>query len=156
MAGVQTIKTNTIGSLLELATGTSVVPLVCKEDRRLLEKLVDLAHSTNISLGRGIGHRSLVSTVGEMQRNQFASYTPNLYGLVSSISLSRCKPCILERGFVGKSPVPTYTRLGGVSCRVMRDLSADLVGPIKIQENRETRGRTKLKGHFLALCACSC
>ena len=69
VAGVQTIKTNTIGSLLVLATGTSVVPLVCKEDRRLLDKLVDLAHSIYISLGRGIGHRSLVSTVGEMRRN---------------------------------------------------------------------------------------
>ena len=153
MTGIQTIKTDMVGCLLEVATGTSAIPLVCKEDRRLLEKLIDWAHMTTISLGRGVGHRPLISTVVEMRRNQLATYTPNLHTLVSAITLVRCRSCILERGFTGQSPVPTYTRLGGVTSKLMRDISTDLVGPIKIYSTRETRGRGTLKGYIL-VCAC--
>ena len=47
------------------------------------------------------------------------------------------------------SPVPTYTKLAGVTSKVMDSISLDLVGPFPVNSSKETRGRPNIKGHFL-------
>ena len=149
MAGVQVVKTNTVGELQFNTLGTDAIPLISKNDWRMLQKLILAAHVTSVALGRQEGHRALTATIGQMRRGVFPSYTPNLGNLVSVVTLAFCRSCILRRGKTGMSPVPTYTKLAGVTSKVMDSISLDLVGPFPLKSAKETRGRPNIKGHFL-------
>ena len=139
--GIKILDTSTKDVVIQDVCGTNIIPVI-GQDFLLLEKLIMKAHSEIIPLGRMKGHKCQTSTLADMRRGPFPTFSVNLKPLINRVTYEKCISCIRTRVKTGNAEVATYVHL--TNFQIFEKVSLDLVGPVSVRNSTNTRGISKM------------
>jgi hypothetical protein len=139
--GIVIIDSSTKDLVIQDVCGTNTIPII-GQDIKLLQKLILKAHEEVIPLGRLKSHKCQTSTLADMRRGPFPTFTPNLKPLIAKVTYEKCISCIRNRVRTGSSEIASYVHL--TNFKLFEKISLDLVGPVNVRSSSNTRSMAKM------------
>ena len=139
--GIVVIDSSTKQEVIKEVCGTSTIPII-GQDTKLLQMLILKAHEEIIPLGRQKAHKCQTSTLADMRRGPFPTFTANLKPLIARVTYERCIACIRNRVRTGSSEIASYVHL--TKFKIFEKISLDLVGPLNVKSSANTRSMAKM------------